>query len=284
MTTYAAVAAAPQAVATALSGLGPPSASEYYRLRALDPMCLDIWTRAARFLFLNRFCFNGLYRTDRRDRFNVPFGATRAGRLPTAEELCEYGATLSAAELVAADFEETVDRVGTGDFVYMDPPYAVKEQWRRGRHYTGDAFAVDDVGRLRDAMHRIDAEGAVFLVSYADSDEGRSLGVGWTVQLASVRRSIAGSAFKRVAPRSALCRVGLVDGVYARSSRSTTAPRFAGASVRVCRAPRQDRRPLSASRRPARTLGGRAARRADARSRGWPRHHARSGRVPGARG
>ena len=197
MTTYAAVSADPASVHTALSAVRSTSPAEYYRLRSLDPSTLDPWARAARFLFLNRYCFNGLYRTDKHGRFNVPYGSSRVGRLPTLEELAEYSRALGGAELLTADFEETVAQVRGGDFVYMDPPYAVKTQWRRGRHYTDDAFAVDDVDRLRSAMSNIDRAGATFLVSYADSEEGHLVASGWRVRTQTVRRSIAGSTFKR---------------------------------------------------------------------------------------
>ena len=75
-------------VAAGLSGLSP-SKSKYYKLRQLDPANLSPAARAARFIYLNRFCFNGLYRTNLRGEFNVPYGAEKSGSLPSWELLTE---------------------------------------------------------------------------------------------------------------------------------------------------------------------------------------------------
>jgi DNA adenine methylase len=89
-------------------------------------------------------------------------------------------------------------KVNAGDFVYLDPPYAVAAEWRRGLHYTEDAFAVDDVSRLAGELARLDALGAAFVLSYADSPEGHRLARPYYCRTVQVRRSIAGSSFKRV--------------------------------------------------------------------------------------
>jgi DNA adenine methylase len=198
VTTYCVLADDPDGVHRVLETFGPASRDTYYVLRAQDPHRLSPTGRAARFVYLNRFCFNGLYRTDRTGRFNVPYGGAKSGSLPDQVTLRTYGIALRSAELRAADFDETIAEVQAGDFVYLDPPYAVATQWRRGRHYTEEAFAVDDVHRLIQALRSIADTGATFLLSYADSPEGHTIRDGWNWIPMTVRRSIAGSAFKRV--------------------------------------------------------------------------------------
>ena len=99
--------------------------AEYYRIRAMEPVDMDPVGRAARFLYLNRFCFNGLYRTNGAGYFNVPYGGNRSGQLPTLRHLRAAGKLLERAKLVSGDFRETLSTVGPNDFVYLDPPFFV---------------------------------------------------------------------------------------------------------------------------------------------------------------
>jgi DNA adenine methylase len=95
----------------------------YLRLRALDPLTLTPSMRAARFIYLNRFCFNGLYRTNRKGQYNVPYGGDRSGRIPSNDLLLRCSSSLKGAELSVGSFEVTLEMVKSGDFVYMDPPF-----------------------------------------------------------------------------------------------------------------------------------------------------------------
>lgn len=98
---------------------------EYLKIRQVDPESLDPALRAARFIYLNRFCFNGLYRTNRAGTFNVPYGGEKSGSLPTIDMLTKCSALLRNADLIAGDYETTLNQCGRGDFIYMDPPYRV---------------------------------------------------------------------------------------------------------------------------------------------------------------
>src|SRR3990172_7325687 len=168
VTTYCVLADDPDGVYAKLTKIGPASREVYYSLRAQEPHLLGPTDRAARFVYLNRFCFNGLYRTDRTGRFNVPYGGAKTGSLPDGPTLTTYAQALRAAEIKAADFEETVADVQVGDFVYLDPPYAVATEWRRGLHYTQDAFALDDMDRLIQSLRSIASTGANFLLHFPD--------------------------------------------------------------------------------------------------------------------
>lgn len=169
---------------------------EYLRIRAWSPEAVDHVGRAARFVFLNRLCFNGLYRTNKKGIFNVPYGGDKSGAIPSDEEFLRCSMLLQSAELIASDFETVVERAVRGDFVYLDPPYSVVGR-RVFREYGPDDFGESDVHRLRRALDALADRGVTFLVSYADSGAGRRLSDGYHCRRIQVRRNIAGFAGDR---------------------------------------------------------------------------------------
>lgn len=188
--TLCAVRDHPRAVHNRLSRL-PLGVDAYYRIRQLDASQMPALDHAARFIYLNRFCFNGLYRTNMSGKFNVPYAASKTGRLPTLIELNMSAKVLSSAQIMASDFEETLQNLQPGDFVYMDPPYAVKNR-RIFRQYGPDSFGTEDLARLASALQHIDRCGATFLVSYAMCKEALDVFVGWHIRRVQTQRSIAG--------------------------------------------------------------------------------------------
>lgn len=174
----------------------PAGRSSYYHLRGSDPERLSRYQRAARFIFLNRFCFNGLYRTNRSGEFNVPYAPQRTGQLPSLEHLRECSVLLRRSELVCADFERTLSKCKLGDFVYMDPPFSVSAR-RTFAEYGAEVFGGGDLDRLSSALRELDRKRVQFLVSYADCTEGRALASDWTVRRCKTRRNIAGFTASR---------------------------------------------------------------------------------------
>jgi DNA adenine methylase len=172
------------------------SREEYLAARSLDPWTLSPPMRAARFVYLNRFCFNGLYRTNRAGQFNVPYGGERSGRLPTREALRGCSQALQRAELVTASFEEVLEQVVNCDFVYMDPPYSVRSS-RVFNEYGPATFTSESVQVLNAWLTELDRRGAVFLLSYAESTEAESLSDGFYSAVVAVQRNIAGFVGKR---------------------------------------------------------------------------------------
>jgi DNA adenine methylase len=168
----------------------PRERATYYRWRAKNPHDLDTETRALRFVYLNHNCFNGIYRTNTDGQFNVPFGSKLATYL-SRDEFVGCAEALANAKFIAGDFEATLAGVSRGDFVYMDPPYAVTSR-RLFCEYGSKPFDVDDVDRLARELTRIDKLGAHFVVSYADCRQARTLAAAWNSQKVLVRRHIAG--------------------------------------------------------------------------------------------
>ena len=174
----------------------PNQEDEYYRVRAMSPKTLSVITRAARFIYLNRFCFNGLYRTNLSGHFNVPYGGHKSGSLPSLADLEAASRLLAGAELLSADFAVVVARVRAGDFVYLDPPYSVGSH-RVFREYDPASFGPADLCRMRSAIEEIDRMGATFVLSYADCPEGKVMADGFLCSSVPIRRNIAGFANHR---------------------------------------------------------------------------------------
>jgi len=172
------------------------SKDEYYRLRALQPESLSPPERAARFIYLNRYCFNGLYRTNLGGQFNVPYGGEKSGHLPSPELLMGCHRTLQNTTLLTGDFEKALDLAQTGDLVYMDPPYSVAS-CRIFNEYTPAPFGKEDITRLRLWMDRLTNSGIEFLVSYADCQESTDLRKDYEYRMVFTRRHIAGFVSKR---------------------------------------------------------------------------------------
>ena len=164
---------------------------EYLTVRSIDPSVLLPAERAARFIYLNRFCFNGLYRTNQRGIFNVPYGGEKSGNLPTDEQLKRCSLLLKNVELFTGQFDKVLEQTKYGDFVYMDPPYRVSKR-RVFNEYDPSSFSQEDLNILKEWLYKLDKIGIPFIVSYAESDEAIILGDGFHTYKVSVKRNIAG--------------------------------------------------------------------------------------------
>jgi DNA adenine methylase len=174
----------------------PTGKASYYRIRAIQPQLLSGAEVAARFLYLNRYCFNGLYRTNRDGRFNVPYGPPRSRSPIDNSVIIKASQALASALLVCGDFEHTIQFVRAGDFVYLDPPYVTSKR-RVFSEYSPSSFCANDLKRLALSLRKIDACGACFLITYADSPEARRLLAPWRHRRVWTRRNIAGFSGSR---------------------------------------------------------------------------------------
>jgi DNA adenine methylase len=194
---YRVVRDEPQQLFRRLCGI-PRNVTTYKRWRDLKKRELDRQTRALRFLYLNRNCFNGIYRTNAHGDFNVPMGTDlgRTGSYFTKAELVNCSQLLKRVTLVAGDFADTIARVSAGDFVYLDPPFAVSSR-RIFTEYGKKPFDIDDIPRLARCLDTIVTKGADFLVSYADCAQARRLAGQWNAIRLPIRRQVAGFASDR---------------------------------------------------------------------------------------
>lgn len=139
------------------------SRSHYYDVRAKVPP--DPYARAARFIYLNRTCWNGLYRVNRNGLFNVPIG-TRHTVIRNVD-LSQVSELLRRAELKAEDFELVIDRAGPHDLLFVDPPYTVKHNNNNFIKYNEKLFSWDDQLRLKEALMRAKVRGARIVLTNA---------------------------------------------------------------------------------------------------------------------
>ncbi|MFZ3373961.1 MAG: Dam family site-specific DNA-(adenine-N6)-methyltransferase, partial [Chthoniobacterales bacterium] len=172
------------------------SKERYLELRAIAPEFLPRSARAARFIYLNRCCFNGLYRTNRQGRFNVPYGGDGSGKIPKSQSLRSASKALKKAKLVTGDFTKSLQHALPGDFVYMDPPFSITAR-RMFNEYDATSFDADQVKKLREEMEKLADCKIKFLVSYAESAEASILRKGFKSKSVGVRRNIAGFAANR---------------------------------------------------------------------------------------
>jgi len=191
--TYRTIRKAPRAVSDAVSEM-PSTERFYYELRASSVEEMDDVSKAARFVYLNRHCFNGVYRTNKQGFFNVPRG-TKAGVIPTLENFQAFAKALLGVSLLAGDFEKCLKEASVGDFVYLDPPYTPPNTRFRGEYGYG-SFSEKDVERLAAALKAADRRGATILLSYIPTIE--SLLPNWHTRSLSVRRSVAGFNHQRI--------------------------------------------------------------------------------------
>jgi len=170
--------------------------TEYYYLVRAKRMKTAV-SRAAQLIYLNRTCWNGLYRVNKKGEFNVPIGTKQNVLLPS-DDFEVVASRLKNVDLIAGDFEVAIEKAGSGDFVFVDPPYTVKHNYNGFLKYNENIFSWDDQLRLRDSVERAISRGAKVLVTNACHDSVLKIydGIGEIITLnrASV---IAGKAVAR---------------------------------------------------------------------------------------
>ena len=171
------------------------SKAYYYELRG--QVFDSAIERAAQFLYLNRTCWNGLYRENKKGQFNVPIG-TKNTVIFDADDFSAWSDALRHAKLIHQDFEDAIDDTRSGDFVFVDPPYTVRHNMNGFVKYNQNIFAWEDQVRLREALDRASCRGVSYAMTNADHESVRELYAGFGKHVQLARNSvIAGSAQHR---------------------------------------------------------------------------------------
>jgi DNA adenine methylase len=178
----------------------------YYRVRAQDPRTLSRPGRAARLLYLNRTCFNGLYRVNRRGHFNVPFGRHKDPVICPAGRLRAASRALQAASFGSESFEEAVAGARRGDFVYFDPPYQPLTKTARFTAYTVNPFGPGDQARLAATFAGLDRAGVKCLLSNSYTPLVMELYDGFRIEVIEAPRAISRDSATRTPVREVLVR------------------------------------------------------------------------------
>ncbi len=162
----------------------------YYEVRSLDPQTLTQPERVARMLYLNRTCFNGLYRLNSAGRFNVPFGRYRLPRICRTSSLRAASRALAGVELRVQPFEAVLDSAQPADLVYLDPPYQPLSRTASFTAYTREAFDEADQRRLAAVYRELDRRGCRLMLSNSNTDLVRELYGDFRIVKVQARRAI----------------------------------------------------------------------------------------------
>jgi DNA adenine methylase len=131
--------------------------------------------RAARTIFLNRTCYNGLYRLNNKGQFNAPWGYYRNPLICDPENMRAARAALQDVELCVGDFGDVAERAAPGDLVYFDPPYVPMSATASFTHYTGQTFGPDDQRRLARLFDTLMERGVYVMLSNSHTSLSREL-------------------------------------------------------------------------------------------------------------
>ncbi len=172
------------------------SAAYYRKVRTQYNRAGPSAAQAARFIYLNKTCFNGIFRVNTNGKFNVPYGWKEPPLLPTLHEMRAASKALRRARLRAAPFEATLQHLGRGDFVYLDPPYPPLNGTSYFAHYTADRFSREKQEGLARMVQRLDRRGVEFLMSNADIPLIRQLYGAFSIHEVSVTRYVTCRATK----------------------------------------------------------------------------------------
>jgi len=175
------------------------SQSYYYSVRENNPRSQI--EKTSRLLFLNRTCFNGLYRVNSKGKFNVPLGKYTNPNIVNEENLRSVSNVLQASRvsIECRDFEAVLRTAKKGDLVYFDPPYQPVSETAKFTSYTSKNFSYDDLNRLVDLCINLDEKGCKVLLSNSDSKEVSDLfsKKPWNVSRIQANRSINSNSKKR---------------------------------------------------------------------------------------
>ncbi len=158
----------------------------YYHLRAADRendyAKLTKVQRASRILYLNKTCYNGLFRVNSQGHFNVPFGRYKNPTIVNESALRAVHRYLATSDttLMVGDFERSVEKARRGSFIYFDPPYHPISATSSFTGYAAKGFGVEDQIRLKNACDRLEKKGCKFLVSNSYCKFIKDLYTGYT--------------------------------------------------------------------------------------------------------
>ncbi|HEM6213297.1 TPA: DNA adenine methylase [Streptococcus suis] len=175
----------------------------YLELRSVDRddriHAMTDTERAARIMYMLRVDFNGLYRVNSKNQFNVPYGRYKNPKIVDSELILSISQYLNKnnIEILTGDFEKAVEDVGAGDFVYFDPPYIPLSETSAFTSYTHEGFSYEEQVRLRDVFRKLDKKGAYVMLSNSSSPLVEELYKGFNIHKVESIRTNGAKASSR---------------------------------------------------------------------------------------
>lgn len=147
-----------------------PHNKEYFlKIRSKDPKKLSNIEVASRFIYLNRTCFNGMYRVNSQGGFNVPFGKYSNPLICDEQNLCRVSKALKNVEIKCQDYKQVLKKAKKGDFIYFDPPYFPVSKTASFTSYTKEAFLEKEQIELRNTFFELHKRGCFVMLSNSDT-------------------------------------------------------------------------------------------------------------------
>ena len=141
----------------------------YLTIRSTNPNNLPKLERAARFIYLNKTCFNGLYRVNSKGQFNVPIGSYKNPDIVNEEKLRLVSNLLKKVIIKVMSFEKVLDLAKKNDFIYLDPPYYPLKKGKSFTTYTKDVFLEEEQKKLANVFDKLDKKGCYVMLSNSDT-------------------------------------------------------------------------------------------------------------------
>jgi DNA adenine methylase len=171
---------------------------EYYNIRALDFKKLSPVEAAARTIYLNRLCFNGLYRVNRKGIFNVPYGYYKNPRICDPDRLKSACEVLKNAAIIQGDYKDVLrNHAQQGDYIYLDPPYLPVSEYSDFKRYTKEQFYEEDHVELAEEVKRLHELGCYVLLTNSNHRMVYDLYNGFEIEVIQTRRNINNKGNKR---------------------------------------------------------------------------------------
>ncbi len=189
------VAAEPEKVMALLDEM--PNNREFFNeVRAQEVDVLSDNERAARVIYLNKTGFRGLWRVNKKGKFNVPYGEYDRPYY-NRKTLLSASKALQGVDISLRDFSEALEEAQEGDWVYLDPPYIPVSQYSDFKRYTSGQFGEEDQARLAEAMHKASKRGVYVTMTNSETPLTREIFEGFNVSSMATRRDINLQAAKR---------------------------------------------------------------------------------------
>lgn len=172
----------------------------FLKIRERDVTQLSDLDIASRFIFLNRTCFNGMYRVNSKGKFNVPYGRYDKPLICDEDNLRKVSKVLKKVEIRQEDYKEVLKKADKGDFVYFDPPYFPVSKTASFTSYTNQSFLEKQQEELRDVFLKLAERGCYVMLSNSDTPFINSIYSGFKgikITKVSAGRSINSDASKR---------------------------------------------------------------------------------------
>jgi DNA adenine methylase len=169
----------------------------FYTLRAVAPDDLSPVERASRLIYLNRTCFNGLYRVNSKGGFNAPFGRYKNPTICNEQGLLAASGALQSAHIAHQPYQAILDEARLGDFVYMDPPYHPLSATASFTSYTAGSFGARDQEELAQTFRALDARGTKVMLSNSDTPFIHALYADYHIERVMAPRMVNRNGAKR---------------------------------------------------------------------------------------